>query len=145
MAHSRRYAEALPQDARVVDLGSGAGIPGLVLAWVRPDLRLTLVDARQKRADQLVRLVRRLGLHDRAAVAGERVETFARRQGRSFDAVVARKFGPPATVLAAAETLLVDGGVVVVSAAPDDRWDDLPAGWVAIPAPAGLVVVQRRP
>ena len=45
----------------VVDLGSGGGVPGLVIARARPDLRLVLVDRRAARTDHLPRLVRRLG------------------------------------------------------------------------------------
>lgn len=143
VAHSRRYGAALPQGARVIDLGSGAGIPGLVLAWDRPDLRLTLLDVRQKRTDQLVRLVRRLGLADRVRVVCQQVEVFGPTEADAFDAVVARKFGPPASVLAAADVLLRPGGRVVVSAAPDDRWDAVPAGWTVVAGPEGLVVVER--
>lgn len=144
VVHSRRYGAALPQGARVIDLGSGAGIPGLVLAWDRTDLRVTLLDVRQKRADQLERLVRRLGLRDRVRVVCRRVEVFGREEPGAYDAVVARKFGPPASVLAAADALVTVRGVVVVSAAPDDRWDDLPAGWRRdAETTDGMVVVRR--
>ena len=59
----------------VVDLGSGGGVPGLVIARARPDLRVVLVDRRSSRTDHLSRLVRRLGLDDRVA----------RRQRRCHD------------------------------------------------------------
>src|SRR5262245_61450873 len=42
-------SELIPHDARVVDIGSGAGLPGLPLAIARPDLDMTLVEPRQKR------------------------------------------------------------------------------------------------
>ena len=42
-------AEAIPTGATVVDLGSGAGLPGLVLALARPDLRITLVEPLERR------------------------------------------------------------------------------------------------
>jgi 16S rRNA G527 N7-methylase RsmG len=144
VAHSRRYGGSLPQGARVIDLGSGAGIPGLVLGWDRSDLTVTLVDVRQKRADQLERLVRRLGLRDRVRVVCGRVEAFAAAEAGRFDAVVARKFGPPESVLAVAAVLLDHDGVLVVSAAPDDRWDELPEGWRRDVAPDGVVVVRRE-
>lgn len=144
LARSRAYAAAVPEGARLIDLGSGAGIPGLVLAWDRPDLRVTLLDVRRKRTDQLERLVRRLGLRERATVVAADVRAFARREAGGFDVVVARKFGPPGSVLDAAAMLLSErGGVVVVSAAPDDRWDDVPDGWYREPGPDGLVVVRR--
>lgn len=129
----------------MIDLGSGAGIPGLVLAWDRPDLSFTLLDVRQKRADQLERLVRRLGLRDRVRVVCRTVEAFGAAEPATFDVVVARKFGPPASVLAAATALLRADGRVVVSAAPDDRWDDLPVGWDRVEGDEAVVVLDRTP
>ena len=145
VAHSRRYEHAVPPDARVVDIGSGAGIPGLVIAWDREDVRMTLVDARQKRVDQLTRLARRLGLRDRVEVIWARVEALGDEHLGVYDALVARRFGPPAVVVATAERLVRAGGLVVVSAAPDDRWDHVDGWAVATPAPDGLVVLARRP
>src|SRR5262245_44770288 len=55
-------AEVLPQGARVVDLGSGAGFPGLPLAIERPDLELTLLEIREARVHFLRHVVRLLGL-----------------------------------------------------------------------------------
>ena len=56
--HSLGFVAALPRTAReVIDLGSGGGDPGLVIAIARPDLRITLVDRRSKRTDFLVRMV----------------------------------------------------------------------------------------
>ena len=143
VAHSRLYVAALASltpGAQVIDLGSGAGVPGLVIAWDRADLVVTLVDGRRKRTDQLERLVRKLGLRDRVEVVWARVESLA----GEYDAVVARRFGPPASVLDAADRLVRANGIVVVSAAPDTRWDDTPGDWVQLPSPpAGLVVLRR--
>jgi len=55
-------ADVLPHGARVVDLGSGAGFPGLPLAIERPDLSLTLVEIREARVHFLRHVVRQLGL-----------------------------------------------------------------------------------
>jgi 16S rRNA (guanine527-N7)-methyltransferase len=55
-------AWSLPHDARVVDLGSGAGLPGIPLAIVRPDLDLTLVEIRERRVSFLRHVVRQLEL-----------------------------------------------------------------------------------
>lgn len=53
---------ALPQGAEVVDVGTGAGLPGLVWALLRPDLRVTLVDSRRSRTDFLNQARTELGL-----------------------------------------------------------------------------------
>jgi 16S rRNA G527 N7-methylase RsmG len=145
IAHSRRYEQAIPMDARVVDIGSGAGIPGLVVAWDRRDVRMTMVDSRLKRADQLTRLIRRLGLRERVDIVCARVEAMDDGHAGAYDVLVARRFGAPATVVAAADRLVRDGGLLIVSAAPDDRWDHV-SGWVTtMSAPEGLVVLTRKP
>lgn len=64
----------LPPDARVVDVGSGAGLPGLVLAVRRPDLRVDLVESLRRRTDFLTEVVEGLGLGDRVRVIRGRVE-----------------------------------------------------------------------
>jgi len=62
LAAVKAYAEVLPEGARVVDLGSGGGWPGLPLALLRPDLELHLVERRKKRAAFLDLARARLGL-----------------------------------------------------------------------------------
>ncbi len=68
---ARAYAEVLPQGARVLDLGSGAGWPGIPLAILRPDLALTLVERRKKRAAFLELAKSRLGLSNARVHAGD--------------------------------------------------------------------------
>ncbi len=86
-----REREILRPDSDVLDLGAGAGFPGVVLKIVWPGLRLTLVEATGKKAAFLSALVETLALQDVAVLAG-RAETLARDpdlRGR-FDLVVAR-------------------------------------------------------
>jgi 16S rRNA (guanine527-N7)-methyltransferase len=117
-----RSLDGLAADARVIDLGSGGGVPGLVIAHARPDLRVTLLDRRTKRTDFLERIVLRLGWADRVSVVAADVAAF--RPGSLFDAAVARGFGPPAATLRAAARLVRVGGRVVISEPPaGDRWD----------------------
>ena len=78
--HAAAFVVALEAvTGTVVDLGSGGGVPGLVIATARPDLRLVLVDRRVGRTDHLVRLVRRLGLDDRVTVLTADAEDLAGR------------------------------------------------------------------
>ncbi len=123
--HARAFVGALselPADARVIDLGSGGGVPGFVIAADRPDLHVTLLDRRTKRTDFLERSVRRLGWTERVSVTATDVAAF--HPDPLFDAAVARGFGPPAETLAVAARLVRVGGRVVISEPPTgDRWD----------------------
>lgn len=76
----------LPQGAHVADVGSGAGLPGLVWALVRPDLRVTLVEPLLRRATFLTEVVDHLGLSTRVVVERTRAEDCR----GSFDVVTAR-------------------------------------------------------
>jgi 16S rRNA (guanine527-N7)-methyltransferase len=80
-------APALPVGATVVDLGSGAGLPGLVLAIARPDLRVQLVEPLARRSSFLTETAARLGLAD-VQVVRERAENLHGRV--AADVVTAR-------------------------------------------------------
>lgn len=73
-------AEAIEPNARVVDIGTGAGLPGLVLALVRPDLQVVLVDTLQRRCDFLIEMVERFALQERVTVVWGRAEDIAPQQ-----------------------------------------------------------------
>jgi 16S rRNA (guanine527-N7)-methyltransferase len=66
--------DLLPLNARVVDVGSGAGLPGLALACRRPDLSIDLVESLQRRARFLTETVAELGFGDRVRVVRGRAE-----------------------------------------------------------------------
>ncbi len=106
----------------MLDLGSGGGVPGLVIAHDRPDLQVTLLDRRAKRTDALERVVRRLDWGDRVSVVCRDVDGF--EPDERFDAIVARGFGPPEFTLTTAARLVRPGGPIVISEPPGaDRWD----------------------
>jgi 16S rRNA (guanine527-N7)-methyltransferase len=81
----------------LADLGSGGGVPGLPLALARPDLRVTLLESRGKKADALHTIVDALGLARRVAVVPERGEAWLKTH--TVDAVVARAVGRAPEVL----------------------------------------------
>jgi 16S rRNA (guanine527-N7)-methyltransferase len=153
--HAGRFADALPDDAaELVDLGSGGGLPGLVVAWRRPAARITLIDRRAARTDVLRRAVTRLGWQDRLEVVTGDVVQFARGPWRGrFDAATARGFGPPAWTLACGAAIVRPRGRVVISEPPaehGDRWDDDELASLGVrrvaDSPAGLAVFQvERP
>ncbi len=80
---------ALPAGAELVDIGSGGGVPGIPLAIVRPDLRITLVEATQKKAHFLDSVTRALGLAN-VTVRAERAEQVIATSAGTFDVVTAR-------------------------------------------------------
>ncbi|QYG95305.1 hypothetical protein HC251_24645 [Iamia sp. SCSIO 61187] len=129
-AHSAGYVALVADEpATVLDLGSGGGVPGLVVAvehWTRA--RVVLLDASQRRCTYLELCVAALQIGERVAVHWARAEEAGRdhvlRAGH--DVVLARSFGPPAVTAECAAPLLAVGGVLVVSDPPDatgDRWD----------------------
>lgn len=121
IAHAERFVHAIPPDSTsLVDLGSGGGLPGLVIAHRRPDLRIALVERRAKRVDLLRFGIRALGLTDAVTVFDADASTFVAPWGSS-DVVTARSFGPPLVVLTIAAPMVRPGGLVLVSEPPDGR------------------------
>ena len=84
-----------PKEARIIDVGTGAGFPGLALAIARPDLRVTLLEAQGKRCAFLHAVIERLGLNG-AQVIQDRAEVLGRAAGHreSYDRAVARAVAP---------------------------------------------------
>lgn len=110
--------------SRFCDLGSGGGVPGLVLAKLWPESHAVLLDSMDKRTAFLAAAVESLGWIGRVEVVRERAETYGQEHRGEFDAVVARGFAPPAVTAECAAPLLGTGGVLVVSEPPEDvgRW-----------------------
>ena len=112
------FLTVLPADARqVLDVGSGAGVPGIPLKLVIPDLRLTMVESRRRRASFLSTAVRELSLRD-VRVIPERLESMVQDGADRFDAVVARCAGDVGHLFELGAHLVRPGGVVIASGPP---------------------------
>lgn len=96
-----------------VDLGSGAGFPGIALASVYADASILLVERRQKRASFLRAVIAAAGLGNATVCEGDADAL----ENTSFQGVISRAYKPPAEFLADAARLLVPGGVAVVMTA----------------------------
>ena len=160
----------IPEESSVVDVGTGAGLPGIVWAIVRPDLHVVLVESMQRRVDVLNIAVEQLELSDRAeGVRGRAEDLVGEVVG---DVVTARAVAPMGRLLGWLAPLTVAGGSLVVlkgqkvadeltEAAPElaaikagsvqvhicgEGWLDEPTNVVQIQDfdPTGLVVAGKR-
>jgi len=125
--HARGFADPIPDGVPILDLGSGGGVPGLVLAALRPDVAVVLVDSSVGRTDWLRRAVGRLAWGDRVHVVTSPAEQLAHDPAwrATRPAVVARSFAPPMVTAEVAAGLLQVGGLLVVSEPPTadaGRW-----------------------
>lgn len=127
--HARAHvAAAQPMPGqRWCDLGSGGGVPGLVMALARPGVEFVLLDRSQRRAEFLETAVQSLELAGRVTIALGDAAELARlpEHHHAYDGVVSRAFGPPAAVAECSAGLLRPGGKLVVSEPPgnhETRW-----------------------
>jgi 16S rRNA (guanine527-N7)-methyltransferase len=118
MADAMAILPYLPTAGRCIDVGSGAGLPGLLLAIVRPDLSFLLAEPNRRRRAFLASVSRELGLRN-VAVSGERLEELVRDRAGSFEFAVARAVLPLAEWLSAGQALVATGGLVVGLAGGD--------------------------
>lgn len=104
----------------LVDVGTGGGVPGLPLALMRPNWRVTLVEATRRKAEFLAQARDALALEGRVAVRCTRAEELAREPDARavHDAAVARAVGSVATVLELTLPLVRVGGRVVLYRGP---------------------------
>jgi 16S rRNA (guanine527-N7)-methyltransferase len=103
-------ASLVAEGATVADLGSGAGLPGLVLAIGRPDLRVTLVEPLQRRTSFLDEVIGALGLEDVRVVRGRAEELHGQAV---FDVVTARALAPLSRLLGWGMPLVSAAGVLL--------------------------------
>ena len=118
---SRRYCPSDPNwTGRILDLGSGGGVPGLVVSLLLPQASVTLLDANQRRTSFLIDSVDRLGVSSRVGILRGRAEEAGRDQSLrgNFDWVLARSFAPPAVTAECAAPFLRQGGKLLVSEPP---------------------------
>jgi 16S rRNA (guanine527-N7)-methyltransferase len=108
-----------------MDLGSGGGLPALVLAVLWPASEWLLIDSNVRKAGWLEDAIQGLGMSSRVAVRCERAEVTGRSwYRRAAELVTARGFGPPGSTAECAAPLLREGGHLLVADPPGggDRW-----------------------
>ena len=124
LEHARSYGSLIPPDARrLIDLGSGGGLPGIPLLADAHDMTGVLLDAASKRTAFLVWAAVELGISHRVSVVTERAEVAAHEEAHrgQYDVVVCRGFGPPAHTIECSAAYLSLGGRLLISEPPDRR------------------------
>ena len=128
--HAQAFVAALADvTGTVIDIGTGAGVPGLVIAQERPDLALVLADRRATRMDALQMGVSGLGWEDRITVLTCDIADLGKQPEHAgqYDAVVCRGFGSPEVTAPLARPLLKNGGTLIVSEPPSPK----PSRWTS--------------
>ena len=146
---SAQLAPLIPETAATLaDLGSGAGFPGLVLAILRPKLRVSLFEATRKKAEFLQAVASRLGL--KVAVCNQRIEATAKQR---FDVITARAFAPLPELLAYAQKLAGPQTICLFlkGQSHSDELTEAARGWnmhlrkhVSLTHPLGVVLEIRN-
>ena len=126
-AIQRAEAELLGTSIRrCADLGTGGGVPGLVLLHRFPETHWVFIDSLEKRMAVVQELLDELGFGFRCVLRVGRAEELARAPDlrATFDLVVARGFAGPGVTAECAAPLLKPGGVLIVSEPPiaNERW-----------------------
>jgi 16S rRNA (guanine527-N7)-methyltransferase len=123
VADSLALARHLARGERVLDVGTGGGVPGAVLAILRPDLRVELCDSVAKKARAVEAIVAAAGLGMRVHAASAQAVVAARPEGPDrFDTLVVRAVAPLTKLLRWFEPLAGGYGRLLVIKGP--RWEE---------------------
>ena len=117
---SLQYSRAIEPGFRVMDIGSGAGFPGIPLKIIFPQLQLVLVESQRKRCSFLETVVRDLEM-EQVKVFNARAEDISGTQAGQFDVVVFRAVSGVQECLNLSERFLPSGGRVVLKKNPGEN------------------------
>ena len=144
-----------PQAIKLLDFGSGAGIPGIPLKIVLPHIVLTLIEAQRRRSSFLAAVLRELELDDVTLIHGraEQVLIEVPELRGAFDAVLLRAAGSLGTVIPEAVRVLKPEGVCIASGPPAGKtyraaFEGAVARWQSLTSPLSrsprqFLVVQK--
>jgi 16S rRNA (guanine527-N7)-methyltransferase len=116
---------------RILDVGTGAGLPGIPLALTHPEKDFVLLDSNSKKTRFLTQVQIELGIQNMTAMHA-RCETFAPAAG--FDSIVSRAFSSIAVMLQGTQHLLAEGGLFIAMKGvyPEDELQAIPAGFTVV-------------
>ena len=115
-------SEALiPESGTLVDIGSGAGFPGIPLAICKPGLSVRLIESNSKKGGFLRYALKEIGLAGRVSVLLDRAETISSEipSDDLFDVVVSRAVGPIGMLVSLGSPLLKPGGMILLYKGPN--------------------------
>jgi len=107
--NSAALSGLIAADSAVADVGSGAGLPGIPLAILRPDIRMTLIEPLLRRSTFLTQTVEELGITDQVTVVRSRAEDHR----QSYDVVAARALAPLNRLIGWCNWLRAPDGVIL--------------------------------
>ena len=102
----------VPEKGRMIDLGSGAGFPGIVIKIFHPSLEITLIDSNRKKISFLKQIIRELNLID-INVLNTRVENVREQFIKSFDIVTSRAMTDLSNIIELCYDFLTDKGIII--------------------------------
>ena len=135
IANCAALEELIPHGSTVCDVGSGAGLPGIVLAIVRPDLEVTLVEPLQRRCEFLQEVAADLNLP--MTVFRGRAQDLS---GELFDVVTARAVAPLAKLLDWTKPLVKPNGQILAMKGQSAQGEIAQAGTALAKAHASIVL-----
>ena len=129
--HAATFVASVGPIDRIIDLGCGGGLPGLILIDRLPGASFVLLDAQQRRCAFLEEAVVALGAASRVRVVCARAEEAAHdpELRGSFDTLVSRSFGPPSVTVECGAPFVRVGGRLLVSEPPE--WQSDGSRWSA--------------
>lgn len=110
---SLQYVRCAPRKGQIMDLGSGAGFPGLPIKIIFPEIKLVMVESQRKRANFLREVVRKLDF-DGVEINHERAESLMREYENRFQAVLLRNVEKNSKTLEAGACFLMPGGIMIL-------------------------------
>ena len=118
---SLQYLRWVNPSQKIIDIGSGAGFPGIPVKIIYPDLDLTLLESQRKRCSFLREAIRTLKL-DGTEIAEGRAESFSDQKtfSQAFDRVLFRGFSSLETCLVVGMPFLKEGGRIILKKSPEE-------------------------